>query len=83
MASGIKSYRDLISFVSDRPGHDRRYAIDCDKLKNELGWKPRYDFEEGLRHTIAWYLKNPPWVDSVRSGDYQKWIDTNYSERNI
>jgi dTDP-glucose 4,6-dehydratase len=83
IVSGIKSYRDLISFVSDRPGHDRRYAINCDKVKNELGWKQRYDFEEGLRHTIAWYLRNSAWVDSVRSGDYQKWIETNYSKRNI
>ena len=81
--SNVKRYRDLISFVSDRPGHDRRYAINCDKIKNELGWKPHYDFEEGLRHTIAWYLRNSSWVDSVRSGDYQKWIETNYSERNI
>jgi dTDP-glucose 4,6-dehydratase len=81
--SNIKRYRDLISFVSDRPGHDRRYAINCDKIKNELGWKQRYDFEEGLRHTIGWYLRNSAWVDSVRSGDYQKWIETNYSKRNI
>lgn len=81
--SNIKRYHDLISFVGDRPGHDRRYAINCDKIKNELGWKQRYDFEEGLRHTIAWYLRNSAWVDRVRSGDYQKWIATNYSERNI
>lgn len=79
--SVIKRYRDLISFISDRPGHDRRYAINCDKIKNELGWRQRHNFEGGLRETIAWFLKNAAWVDSVRSGDYQKWIDTNYSVR--
>lgn len=83
ISSNIKRYHDLISFVGDRPGHDRRYAINCDKIKSELGWKQRYDFEEGLRHTIEWYLKSSAWVDRVRSGDYQKWIATNYSERNI
>lgn len=83
IASGIKSYRDLISFVSDRPGHDLRYAINCEKIKNELGWKQRYDFEKGLRHTIAWYLRNSAWVDSVRKGDYKKWFETNYSKRNM
>jgi dTDP-glucose 4,6-dehydratase len=83
VSSNIKRYRDLISFVGDRPGHDRRYAINCDKIKNEIGWKQHYDFEEGLRHTIAWYLRNSAWVDSVRSGDYKKWIETNYSKRNI
>ncbi|MFZ5877138.1 MAG: dTDP-glucose 4,6-dehydratase [Nitrospirota bacterium] len=78
---GVKQYQDLISFVTDRPGHDWRYAINCDKIKRELGWKQRHNFENGLRETIAWFLKNAAWVDSVRSGDYQKWIDTNYSVR--
>jgi dTDP-glucose 4,6-dehydratase len=81
-ASGIRRYDDLISFVNDRPGHDRRYAIDCKKIKNDLGWKQRRNFEEGLRRTIAWYLENSSWVEKVRSGDYQKWIEKNYSTRN-
>jgi dTDP-glucose 4,6-dehydratase len=79
----IKQYSDLITFVSDRPGHDRRYAINSDKLKNDLGWKQRWSFEEGLRGTIGWYLKNSAWVSMVRSGDYQKWVETNYLKRNI
>jgi len=83
LASGIKHYRDLIAFVDDRPGHDRRYAINCEKTKGELGWRQRHNFEEGLRQTIAWYLKNSAWVENVRSGDYHKWIETNYSKRNF
>jgi dTDP-glucose 4,6-dehydratase len=83
LSSGIgrRGYRELITFVGDRPGHDRRYAINCDKIKRELGWKQRYDFSSGLRHTIAWYLKNPDWVKAVRSGEYSKWIEKNYSAR--
>jgi dTDP-glucose 4,6-dehydratase len=79
--SAIRNYKDLIAFVIDRPGHDRRYAINCDKIKNELGWKQRHDFENGLKDTIAWYLGNTGWVTSVRSGEYKKWIDTNYTRR--
>jgi dTDP-glucose 4,6-dehydratase len=79
--SGIRNYRDLITFVADRPGHDRRYAINCDKIKNELGWKRQHDFDKGLRDTIAWYLSNAGWVNSIRSGEYSKWIDKNYSDR--
>ena len=75
------AYRDLITFVADRPGHDRRYAINCDKIKRELGWRQRHDFPGGLRATIAWYLENRAWVDGVRSGEYQRWIDRNYSAR--
>jgi dTDP-glucose 4,6-dehydratase len=75
------AYRDLITFVADRPGHDRRYAINCDKIKRELGWRQRHDFPGGLRATIAWYLENRVWVDGVRSGEYQRWIDRNYSAR--
>jgi dTDP-glucose 4,6-dehydratase len=63
--SGISGYRGLISFVADRPGHDRRYAINCDKIKTELGWRQRHNFEKGLRQTIAWFLANAVWVDSV------------------
>jgi len=79
--AGIRHYRDLITYVADRPGHDRRYAINCDKIKRELGWKQRYDFSVGLRATISWYLRNAAWVESVRSGEYQKWIDRNYAGR--
>jgi dTDP-glucose 4,6-dehydratase len=76
--SSIERYQDLITFVSDRPGHDHRYAINCDRIKNELGWKPGYTFDKGIRDTVKWYLENSAWVDSVRSGDYRKWIETNY-----
>ncbi len=79
--SAICNYQDLITFVTDRPGHDRRYAINCDKIKNELGWKQRHGFEDGLRQTVAWYLKNPEWVKKVRSGEYLKWIEKNYTSR--
>jgi len=77
----INRYSDLITFVADRPGHDRRYAINCDKIKNELGWQQKHSFDEGLRHTIAWYLKNHEWVERVRSGEYSTWIEKNYTTR--
>jgi dTDP-glucose 4,6-dehydratase len=72
------SHADLISFVPDRPGHDRRYAIDASKIERELGWRPEVDFAEGLRRTVGWYLTNDGWVGRVRSGEYQQWIDRNY-----
>ncbi|MFC1862928.1 dTDP-glucose 4,6-dehydratase [Thermodesulfobacteriota bacterium] len=72
------SRRELITFVKDRPGHDRRYAIDCNKIKNELGWAPEESLESGLRNTVEWYLENTEWVDSVRSGEYQTWMETHY-----
>jgi dTDP-glucose 4,6-dehydratase len=71
----------LIKFVKDRPGHDRRYAVDCTKIKNELGWEQRHSFSEGLDATIRWYMSNTQWVDQVRSGEYQKWIEENYAAR--
>lgn len=71
----------LITFVEDRPGHDRRYAIDASKIGRELGWKPSEQFESGLRKTVQWYLDNTAWVDSVRTGAYREWIAQNYSER--
>jgi dTDP-glucose 4,6-dehydratase len=74
-------YTKLISFVKDRPGHDRRYAINCDKIKQDLGWKQSVDFGEGLSRTVAWYLENQGWIESIRSGDYLKWIEKNYSSR--
>ncbi len=74
----IKKYRDLVTFVKDRPGHDRRYAINCDKIKKNLGWTQKHDFETGLRDTIAWFLNNSAWVNSIRSKEYQNWIEKNY-----
>jgi dTDP-glucose 4,6-dehydratase len=75
---GRKSRRELITYVKDRPGHDRRYAIDCTKIERTLGWKPEESFETGMRKTVRWYLDNQPWCDGVRSGEYQKWIKTHY-----
>lgn len=72
------SRRELITFVKDRPGHDRRYAIDFTKLKNKLGWSPEESFESGIRKTITWYLGNREWVDRVQSGEYQSWIESHY-----
>jgi dTDP-glucose 4,6-dehydratase len=79
--SGSNSSRRLIQFVIDRPGHDRRYAIDATKIQRELNWFPMHTFEEALESTIDWYLNNMEWIDSVRSGDYRKWIEQNYQER--
>jgi len=78
---GLKSYKELIRFVTDRPGHDHRYAIDPEKIKHELGWQPEVGFEAGLRCTIEWYLSNPEWVDQVSSGSYGEWIKKNYAWR--
>ena len=75
------SYRDQITYVQDRPGHDRRYAIDARKLEKELGWKPAETFETGIRKTVQWYLDNQPWVKNVQSGEYQNWLDKNYAGR--
>jgi len=74
----LKQYRDLVTFVKDRPGHDRRYAINCDKIKKTLGWIQKHDFETGLRDTIAWFLNNSAWVNSIRSKEYLQWIEKNY-----
>ncbi len=76
-----KKYTDLIKFVKDRPGHDRRYAIKCDKIKKELGWKQNYDFETGIRNTVKWYIENIKWVENIKSGEYLKWIEKNYKRR--
>ncbi|EHP40121.1 dTDP-glucose 4,6-dehydratase [Cupriavidus basilensis OR16] len=72
------SYRDQITFVKDRPGHDKRYAIDARKLERELGWKPAESFESGLRKTVQWYLENQPWVQNVMSGAYRNWVAKQY-----
>jgi dTDP-glucose 4,6-dehydratase len=76
-----ESLKSLIAFVPDRPGHDKRYAIDCSKIKSELGWTQKHSFDDGLRETVRWYLKNDAWIDSVRSGEYRQWLEKNYSNR--
>ena len=73
-----KSYTSQITFVKDRPGHDRRYAIDARKIERELGWKPRETFESGITKTIEWYLANPQWVADVTSGHYRQWVAAQY-----
>jgi dTDP-glucose 4,6-dehydratase len=76
--AGIKRRRELIRFVKDRPGHDRRYAIDCCRLENELGWTPAESFGTGLEKTVRWYLQNPDWVRRVQSGEYRLWMKQHY-----
>ncbi|MDX1978388.1 MAG: dTDP-glucose 4,6-dehydratase [Pseudanabaenaceae cyanobacterium bins.68] len=71
----------LITYVQDRPGHDLRYAINCDKIEEELGWLPQESFETGLAKTVKWYLTNPDWVDSVKTGSYRQWLEQNYAHR--
>jgi dTDP-glucose 4,6-dehydratase len=75
------SYRRLITYVKDRPGHDRRYAIDARKVERELGWRPAETFETGIRKTVQWYLDHPDWVAHVQSGAYRDWVSQNYAER--
>ena len=78
---GAAPRRGLITYVQDRPGHDRRYAIDASKITRELGWKPAEQFETGLRKTVKWYLENGEWINGVRTGAYRNWIAKNYAER--
>jgi len=73
--------RSTITYVKDRPGHDRRYAINCAKIKNELTWEQNISFEQGLSNTVDWYLKNTTWIENIRSGEYQNWIKKNYHKR--
>ncbi len=75
------SYRAQITYVTDRPGHDRRYAIDAGKIERELGWKPAETFDSGIRKTVQWYLANQEWVANVQSGAYRDWVEKNYAER--
>ncbi|MNX54301.1 dTDP-glucose 4,6-dehydratase [compost metagenome] len=75
-----QSYGTQITFVKDRPGHDKRYAIDASRLERELGWKPSETFETGIRKTVAWYLQNQAWVSNITSGAYRDWVKTQYSE---
>jgi dTDP-glucose 4,6-dehydratase len=76
-----RPYREQITTVADRPGHDRRYAIDARKIENELGWKPAETFATGIRKTVLWYLDNQPWVEQVQSGAYRDWVEKNYGGR--
>ena len=73
------SYLKQIEFIQDRPGHDRRYAIDASKIYTELGWKPDVDFESGLRETVTWYLDHQEWVAHIVNGEYQEWVKKHYS----
>ena len=75
-----RSYRNQKTFVTDRPGHDQRYAIDAARIQRELGWTPQETFETGIRKTIAWYLANPEWVAHVQSGEYRRWVDQQYGQ---
>ena len=74
-------HASLITYVKDRPGHDRRYAMDIRKLSGELGWKPAETFETGIRKTVEWYLANTKWVENVQSGSYKQWVEKNYVGR--
>ena len=76
-----RPYRQQITYVTDRPGHDRRYAIDARKIERELGWKPAETFATGIRKTVQWYLENQDWVGNVQSGAYREWVEKNYGER--
>lgn len=76
--SGSRSYKDFIVYVKDRPGHDRRYAVDTAKIERELNWKPKYSFETGLKETVDWYCDNPAWVQDVTSGLYRDWVKAHY-----
>ena len=79
--AGADRYRALLTYVKDRPGHDRRYAIDCSKIKGELGWKRAASFDEGLIRTVDWYLGHGEWIEGIRSGEYRNWIKANYGSR--
>ncbi len=79
--SKFRPHKHLIQYVQDRPGHDRRYAIDARKIEGELNWRPKESFETGLRRTVEWYLNNSAWVEGVTSGAYQQWVDKNYGDR--
>lgn len=76
-----RAYSSLIKYVKDRPGHDLRYAMDCSYIESSLGWKPAHSFEEGLRETIYWYLKNKTWIENIKNRNYKTWLDKNYKYR--
>ena len=79
--TGSADSENLIRFVKDRPGHDKRYAIDASKIKRDLGWSPEYDFEKGIRETVLWYIKNRKWVENIKNGDYLKYFENQYRDR--
>jgi dTDP-glucose 4,6-dehydratase len=76
-----KKWDDCVTYVKDRPGHDRRYAIDASKIKNELGWSPKYKFEEAIKTTVQWYKDNQPWWRAIKSGEYLKYYEAQYAAR--
>ena len=76
-----KSYGEQITYVTDRPGHDRRYAIDASKIERELGWRPVETFATGIRKTVGWYLDHPEWIANILSGAYRDWVEQNYADR--
>ena len=78
--AGGEPHGALVTHVKDRPGHDRRYAIDDSKIAGEIGWKPAIGFEAGIAQTIAWYLEHADWVESVTSGSYRQWVERQYGE---
>ncbi len=82
-ATGLPDRQALISYVTDRPGHDWRYAIATGKIESELGWTPKETFQSGIRRTVRWYLDHPEWVASVRSGEYRRWIESHYGQREV
>lgn len=77
----VDSLQKLISYVKDRPGHDFRYAIDCSKIKEQIGWTPEHQFQDALKKTIVWYMENMDWVDGIKNGSYRNWVDLNYVNR--
>jgi len=77
----VDALTNLITYVKDRPGHDFRYAIDASKINRDLGWSPAESFESGMRKTVRWYLENTRWIDQIRSGEYRRWIEQNYTDR--
>jgi len=81
LQSPFHPHASLVTYVKDRPGHDRRYAIDCSKIEKELGWRPKETFETGLKKTITWYLENPDWVESIQTGAYREWIQKHYKTK--
>ncbi len=81
--AALGRHEDLIKYVKDRPGHDRRYAMSFDKLRAQLGWAPQWNFRDGLAHTVRWYRENTAWLDEIRSGQYRAYFDTHYTRREI
>jgi dTDP-glucose 4,6-dehydratase len=81
LTPAARPYAELITYVKDRPGHDRRYAMDITKINSELGWKPQETFATGLRKTVEWYLANTAWIEHITSGAYRDWVDLQYAER--